>query len=252
VPTCGEAVKFTPDIAYFQQVKIRLDKLRDTTKKDRNEIDTAVKQIVSSAVSAGEVVDVFSAVGLKKPDISIFSDEFLAEIRGMEYKSLAAELLRKLLSDEIKKYKRTNLVKARSFMEMLEAAVIKMQKKAIETAEVIEELIKLAKEMQKAQARGVELGLNEKEEAFYDAISTNESAVREMKDDVLKQIARELVKTVKDNAKVDWNIRENVRAQMRVAVKRLLRKYDYPPDAQDAATETVLEQAELLGEEMAG
>ncbi len=252
VPTCGEAIKATPDIAYFQQVKIRLDKLRDTTKKDRNEIDTAVKQIVSSAVSAGEVVDVFSAVGLKKPDISIFSDEFLAEIRGMEYKSLAAELLRKLLSDEIKKYKRTNLVKARSFMEMLEAAVIKMQKKAIETAEVIEELIKLAKEMQKAQARGVELGLNEKEEAFYDAISTNESAVREMKDDVLKQIARELVKTVKDNAKVDWNIRENVRAQMRVAVKRLLRKYDYPPDAQDAATEIVLEQAALLGEEMVG
>jgi len=251
VPTCDEAVKATPEIAYFQQVKIRLDKLRDTTKKDRNEIDTAVKQIVSSAISAGEVVDVFSAVGLKKPDISIFSDEFLAEIRGMEYKSLAAELLRKLLSDEIKKYKRTNLVKARSFMEMLEAAVIKMQKKAIETAEVIEELIKLAKEMQKAKEAGDKTGLNEKEVAFYDAISTNESAVREMKDDVLKQIARELVKTVKENAKVDWNIRENVRAQMRVAVKRLLRKYDYPPDAQEAATEIVLEQAALLGEMLA-
>jgi type I restriction enzyme R subunit len=250
VPTCEEAIRFTPDIAFFQQVKIRLDKLRDTTKKDRNEIDTAVKQIVSSAVSAGEVVDIFGAVGLKKPDISIFSEEFLAEIRGLQYKSLAAEVLRKLLSDEIKTYKKTNLVKAKSFSEMLEAAVIKLQKKAIETAEVIEELIKLAKEMQKAKEAGKKTGLNEKEIAFYDAICTNESAVREMKDDVLKQIARELVKTVKENAKVDWNIRENVRAQMRVAVKRLLRKYDYPPDAQEAATEIVLEQAALLGEEI--
>ena len=252
VPTCEQAIKATPDIAYFQQVKTRLDKLREATKKDRNEIDTAVKQIVSGAVASDEVIDVFSAVGLQKPDISIFSEQFLAEIRGMEYKSLAAEVLRKLLNDEIKKYERTNLVKARSFREMLEAAVIKLQKKAIETAEVIEELIKLAKEMQKEQARGETLGLNEKETAFYDAICTNESAVREMKDDVLKQIARELVKTVKENAKVDWNIRENVRAQMRVSVKRLLRKYDYPPDAQDAAAEIVLEQAALMGEGMAG
>lgn len=201
-------------------------------------------------MSAGEVVDIFGAVGLKKPDISIFSEEFLAEIRGLQYKSLAAEVLRKLLSDEIKTYKKTNLVKAKSFSEMLEAAVIKLQKKAIETAEVIEELIKLAKEMQKAKEAGKKTGLNEKEIAFYDAICTNESAVREMKDDVLKQIARELVKTVKENAKVDWNIRENVRAQMRVAVKRLLRKYDYPPDAQEAATEIVLEQAALLGEDL--
>lgn len=248
VPTCDEAVRLTPAIAYFQQIKIRLDKMRDTTIKSRDEIDTAVKQIVSDAVAAGRVIDIFDVIGIKKPDISIFSDEFLAEIRGIEYKSLAVEVLRKLLNDEIKSYKRKNLVKARKFSELLESAVIKLQKKAIETAEVVEELIKLAKEIQKASKRGEELGLNENEEAFYDAICTNESAVREMKDDVLKQIARELVKTVKENAKIDWNIRENVRAQMRVAVKRLLRKYNYPPDAQENATNIVLQQAELLGE----
>ncbi|MCX8093724.1 MAG: type I restriction endonuclease subunit R [Candidatus Goldbacteria bacterium] len=252
VPTCDEAVKATPAIAYFQQIKIRLDKIRDTTTKSRDEIDTAVKQIVSDAISAGRVIDIFDAIGIQKPDISIFSDEFLAEIRGMEYKSLAVEVLKKLLNDEIKSYKRKNLVKAKKFSEMLESAVIKLQKKAIETAEVVEELIKLAKEIKKASKRGEELGLNENEEAFYDAICTNESAVREMKDEVLKQIARELVKTVKENAKIDWNIRENVRAQMRVAVKRLLRKYNYPPDAQENATEIVLQQAALLGEALAG
>jgi len=189
--------------------------------------------------------------GLKKPDISILSDEFLAQVRGMPHKNLAVELLRKLLSGEIKTRFRKNVVIARSFAEMLEKTLKKYQNRAIETAQIIEELIALAKDMNAATARGENLGLTEDELAFYDALETNDSAVKVLGEPKLKKIARELVTSVKKNVTIDWTVRENVRAQLRVQVKRILRKYGYPPDKQEKATETVLEQAAALSAEWA-
>ena len=197
------------------------------------------------------VVDIFAAAGLKKPDISILSEEFLAEVRGMPQKNLAVELLRKLLTGEIKIRRRKNVVQARSFAEMLEEAIRRYQNRAIEAAQVIEELIQLAKDMRQANARGESLGLSEDELAFYDALETNDSAVKVLGDETLRTIARELVKTVRANVTIDWTVRENVRAQLRVLVKRILRKYGYPPDKQEKATLTVLEQAEVLSQEWA-
>jgi type I restriction enzyme R subunit len=196
-------------------------------------------------------VDIFAAAGLKKPDISILSDEFLAEVRDMPQRNLAVELLQKLLKGEIKARRRRNVVQARSFAELLEQSVRKYQNRAIETAKVIEELIQLAKDMRAANARGEQLSLSENELAFYDALEANDSAVKVLGDETLKIIARELVATVRQNVTIDWMIRENVRAQLRVYVKRVLRKYGYPPDKQEKATETVLEQAEVLSADWA-
>ena len=210
--------------------------------------DAAVRQIVSQAIAPEGVVDLFAAAGLKKPDISILSDEFLAEVKGMQRKNLAVELLRKLLAGEIKARGRTNVVQASSFAELLDQALKRYQNRAIETAQVIEELIALAKEMRRAAAKGVDLGLTDDELAFYDALEANDSAVKILGDDILRTIARELVATVKKNVTIDWTLRENVRAQLRVLVKRILRKYGYPPDKQEKATATVLEQAEVLSE----
>jgi type I restriction enzyme R subunit len=193
-------------------------------------------------------VDIFAAAGLKKPDISILSDEFLAEVRGMPWKNLAVELLQKLLKGEIRTRAKRNVVQARSFAELLEQALRKYQNRAIETAQVIEELIQLARDMRAAEARGEALGLSDDELAFYDALETNDSAVKVLGDDTLKTIARELVATVRKNVTIDWTIRDNVRAQLRVYVKRILRKYGYPPDQQERATQTVLDQAALLSE----
>jgi type I restriction enzyme R subunit len=185
---------------------------------------------------------------LKKPDISILSDEFLAEVRGMPQKNLAVELLRKLLEGEIKVRRRKNVVQARSFAEMLEQAIRRYQNRAVEAVQVIEELIALAKEMREADRRGEQLGLSEEELAFYDALETNDSAVKVLGEPTLKQIARELVETVRRNVTIDWAERENVRANLRRLVKRVLRKYGYPPDKQEKATQTVMEQAEVLSE----
>ncbi|HLB11351.1 MAG TPA: DUF3387 domain-containing protein, partial [Dehalococcoidia bacterium] len=217
-------------------------------RKTDEELDYANRQIVSKAVASEEVVDIFAAAGLKKPDISILSDEFLAEVRGMPQRNLAVELLRKLLSGEIKSRARRNVVQARSFVELLEQAVRRYQNRAIETAQVIEELIALAKEMRAANARGDVLGLSEEELAFYDALETNDSAVKVLGEPTLLTIARELADTVRRNVAIDWTVRENVRAQLRVLVKRILRKYGYPPNKQEKATQTVLEQAEVLSE----
>ena len=195
-----------------------------------------------------EVVDIFAAAGLKKPDISILSDEFLTEVHGMPQRNLAVELLRKLLSGEIKTRSRRNVVQARSFAELLEQSIRKYQNRAIETAHVIEELIKLAKDMRAANARGDALHLTEEELAFYDALGVNDSAVKVLGEPTLVKIARELVETVKRNVTIDWTVRENVRAQLRVIVKHILRKYGYPPDKQEKATQTVIEQAELLSD----
>jgi type I restriction enzyme R subunit len=194
------------------------------------------------------VVDIFAAAGLKKPDISILSDEFLAEVRGMPQRNLAVELLQKLLKGEIKTRERRNVVQGRLFSEMLEQSLRRYQNRAIETAKVIEELIQLAKDMRAADARGEKLGLDAAELAFYDALETNDSAVKVLGDETLRAIARELVATVKKNVTIDWTQRENVQAHLRVLVKRVLRKHGYPPDKQEKATQTVLEQAAVLSE----
>jgi type I restriction enzyme R subunit len=241
-----EALRIRDDVGFFQAVRAVLAKNAPGERKTDEELDLAIRQIVSRAVVSGEVIDIFAAAGLKKPDISILSDEFLAEVRGMPQRNLAVELLQKLLKGEIKNRGKRNLVQARSFADLLEQAVRKYQNRAIETAQVIEELIGLAKEMREANARGESLKLSEDELAFYDALEVNDSAVKVLGDDALREIARELVKTVRANVTIDWTIRENVRAQLRVLVKRILRKHGYPPDKQEAATNTVLQQAELL------
>ena len=243
-----EAIRIRDDVDFFQNVRAVLAKGTASEQRSDEELDFAIRQIVSKAVAADEVVDIFQAAGLQKPDLSILSDDFLAEVRDMPQRNLAVELLQKLLKGEIKTRGRRNVVQARSFSEMLEKSLRKYQNRAIETAQVIEELIGLAKEMREAHARGEKLGLSEDELAFYDALETNDSAVQVLGDETLRTIARELVETVRKNVTIDWTLRENVRAQLRVLVKRILRRYGYPPDKQEKATQTVLEQAEVLSE----
>jgi type I restriction enzyme R subunit len=239
------------DVGFFQAVRSVLAKNTPGERKTDEELDHAIRQIISKAVASDEVVDIFAAAGLKKPDLSIFSDEFLAEVRGMPQRNLAVELLRKLLAGEIKTRLKRNVVQARSFADLLEQAIKKYQNRAIETAQVIEELIGLAKHMRSAHTRGETLGLTEDELAFYDALETNDSAVKVLGEPTLTKIARELADMVKKNVTIDWMVRENVRAQLRVLVKRILRKYGYPPDKQEQATKIVLEQAEVLCAEVA-
>ncbi len=241
-----EALRIRDDIGFFQAVRTALMKSTGGPGRPWEEIDHAIRQIVSRAIASEEVIDIFAAAGLKKPDISILSDEFLAEVRGMPQRNLAVELLRKLLTGEIRTRGRKNLVQARSFAEMLENAIKRYQNRAIEAAQVIEELIELAKEMRAADRRGEELGLSEEEIAFYDALEVNDSAVRVLGEPTLRTIAREVVEAVRNNTTIDWTIKESVRARLRVLVKRILRKYGYPPDKQEKATQTVLQQAELL------
>jgi type I restriction enzyme R subunit len=241
-----KALEISDDVAFFQAVKAALVKSQPDKQRSKDEIEHVIRQIISKAVITDEVIDIFSAAGIKKPDISILSDEFLADIRGMEHKNLAVELLKKLLDSEIKIIARKNVVMARSFTELLENAIAKYHNRSVETIQVIDELIKIAKEMREASTRGDKLGLSEDEIAFYDALGVNDSAVAVLGDDQLRKIAQEIAKAVRNNVKIDWAIRENVRAEMRVIVKRILRKYGYPPDKQAQATELVLEQAELI------
>ena len=234
------------EVAFFQAVRAALPKGGGDGKRGPAEIEFAVRQIVAGAIVSGDVIDVFEATGLPKPDISILSDEFLADVRGLPQRNLAVELLRKLLTDEIKTRARRNLVQSRAFSEMLEKSLQAYRNRAIETASVIEELIELAKHIREANARGEELGLREDELAFYDALGTNDSAVAVLGDDALCTIARELVATVRRNTTIDWAEKESVRAKLRLMVKRVLKRHGYPPDKRDEATKTVLEQAELL------
>jgi type I restriction enzyme R subunit len=243
-----EALRIRDDVGFFQAVRAVLAKSMPGERKTDEDLDHAIRQIISKAMVSDEVVDIFAAAGLKKPDISILSDEFLAEVRGMPQRNLAIELLQKLLKGEIRIRSRRNVVQARVFSEMLEQSLRRYQNRAIETAKVIEELIQLAKDMRQAALRGVALGLNDEEVAFYDALETNDSAVKVLGDDALRTIARELVATVRANVTIDWTVRDNVRAQLRVLVKRILRKHGYPPDMQEKATQTVLEQAEVLSQ----
>lgn len=237
------------DVAFFQAVRAALVK---TTASGRalsdEQLDHAVRQLVSQAIAPGEVIDVFKAAGIDKPEISILSEEFLAEIRGLPQKNLAVELLRKLLNDELKTRSQTNLVQSRSFSEKLEQSIRAYQSRAIEAIQVIEELIVLARDMQAAKQRGDATGMSAEELAFYEALELNDSAVTVLGDDTLRSIARELAQSIKGNLSIDWTVRESVRARMRVLVKRILRKYGYPPDKQERAAQTVLEQAELMSE----
>ena len=246
-----EAMRIRDDAAFFQAVQAALSKRADAEGKTDEELDHAVRQIVSRAVAPDEVIDIFAAAGLPTPDISILSDEFLAEVRGMPQRNLAVELLQKLLKGEIAVRRKKNVVQARSFAEMLEQTLQRYRNRAVEAAQVIEELIQLAREMRAADARGEKLGLSEDEVAFYDALGVSDSAVQVLGDETLRAIARELVETVRGNVTIDWTLRENVRAHLRRLVKRILRKHGYPPDKQEKATSTVLRQAEALSAEWA-
>ncbi|MFN3479692.1 MAG: type I restriction endonuclease subunit R, partial [Thermodesulfovibrionales bacterium] len=242
-----KAIEIRDHVGFFQTVKASLAK--NTTVgavREPTLLDSAVRQIVSKAIASEEVIDIFASAGLKKPDISILSDEFLEEVRHMPQRNLAFEVLKKLLYDEIKARSKRNLVLSRSFAEMLEKTIRRYQNRTIDAAKVIMELIELAKEMREAHKRGERLNLTEEELAFYDALETNDSAVKVLGDETLRTIARELVQTVKKNVTIDWTVKESVKAKLRTLIKRILRKYGYPPDKQEKATQTVLSQAELL------
>ncbi len=243
-----DAIRIRDDVAFFQAVQSVLTKRTIAEARPEEELDHAVRQIISRAVASEGVIDIFAAAGLEKPDISILSEEFLAEVRGMPQRNLAVELLQKLLKGELASRRRKNVVQARSFAEMLEKTLRRYQNRAVEAAQVIEELIQLARELREANARGEKLGLSEDEVAFYDALETNDSAVQVLGDETLRDIARELVRTVRNNVAIDWTLRENVRANLRRLVKRILREHGYPPDKQEKATQTVLDQAEVLSE----
>ena len=242
-----EATEIRDDVALFQAIQAALNKKDSGNRKTPEQIDAAVRQLVSKAITTdGQVIDVFTAAGLPKPDISILSDGFLAEVRGLKHKNVAAELLEKLLKDELKVRSKRNLVQSQLFSDKLKKTLNAYHNRAISTMEVIEELIRLAKEMAAANARGEKTGLTEDEIAFYDALAANESAVKAMGDDKLKVIAAELITQVRKSVTIDWTLREGARAKIRVMVKRILNKYGYPPDLQEEAVKTVLLQAELL------
>jgi type I restriction enzyme R subunit len=247
-----KALKIKDDIAFFQAVKARLVKFEGTgTGKSDIEVETAIKQIVDEALSSDKVIDIFEAAGIAKPEISrleVLSDEFLLEVKGMKHQNLALELLKKLLNDEIKIRSKTNLVKSRKLLEMLEGSIKRYQNNLMSTAEIIQELINIAKEIKETDKEAERLGLSTDEVAFYNALELNDSAVSVLGDDTLREIAREIAEKVKSNATIDWTIRESSRAKLMVLVKRTLTKYGYPPDKQAKAIETVLKQAELLAD----
>lgn len=246
-----EAMEIKDAVAFFQAVKARLrkfDSIGSGSGKSDAEIETAIRQIVDEALSSDKVMDIFEAAGMVKPDISILSEEFLLEVKGMKHQNLALELLKKLLNDEIKTRSKTNLVKSKQLLELLEGAIKRYQNNLLTTAEIIQELINIAKEMEEADKEGEQLGLTKDEVAFYNALEVNDSAVMVLGDDQLKEIAREITDKVRANATIDWTIRESARAKLMVIVKRTLTKWGYPPDKQAKAVETVLKQAELMAD----
>lgn len=243
----ADALAIREHVAYFQAIRARLSKVtgKGPSVEDYN---AAIRQIVDKAIAPAGVVDVFEAAGLDRPNLSVLSEEFLAEIRGMDRKNLAVEALQKLLNDEVKARFATNAVKARSFSELLERALQRYKNNAITAAQVIEELIDLAHKMSDDIEEAQKLGLTQEEIAFYDALAANQSAREVMGDDQLRKLAAILVKRVRANVSVDWMVREDAQARLRVEVKRLLKEYGYPPDEQKLATDLVLEQATLYGD----
>lgn len=253
VATEDQAIALREKIAFFQFIRVQLVKLSSGSdqQQEGENLDHAIRQIISRAVVSDEVIDIFTAAGMKRPDIAILSDEFLAEVQNLPQKNLALELLKKLLNDEIKNQSRKNLVQSRSFADMLEKSINAYQNRSIDAAEVIARLVEMAKDFRHAHQRGEELGLSDDELAFYDALEVNDSAVKILGEPVLQHIARELVDAVRRNVTIDWTAKESVRAKLRILVKKILKKYGYPPDKQEKATQTVLQQAELLCNEIA-
>lgn len=247
-----DAIAIRDEVAFFQSVKARIVKITEGTKKRTDEeIETAIRQIISEAITSDEVIDVFGAAGVKKPDIEILDERFLNELKNMPHKNLAAELLKRLLKDEIKVRMKVNLVQSKKFSDMLEEAVKKYHNGMIDSIEFLENiLIPMAKEIREADRRGEILNLNFRELAFYDALETNDSAVSILGDETLRTIARELLQSVRNGTTIDWTIKESVQASLRRNIRRILRKYNYPPDKQEKAIQTVIEQAKLLAEEL--
>ncbi|MCW3789280.1 type I restriction endonuclease subunit R [Plebeiibacterium sediminum] len=246
-----QAMDAKDEIAFFQAVKARIQKLdmgEVSGGKTDYEIETAIKQVIDEAIVSEQVVDIFDAAGIKKPELSVLDDDFLEEMKDMKHKNLALEVLKKLLNDEIKVRAKHNIVQSRTLMEMLESSIKRYQNNLISAAEIIQEMIELAKEIKEADKRGEKMGLSKDELAFYDAVSSNESAKDMLGDEVLLKLARVLVERVKANATIDWTVKESVKKKLKVIVKRTLRQYGYPPDLQKLATETVLSQAEMLAE----
>ncbi|MBD2341444.1 type I restriction endonuclease subunit R [Calothrix sp. FACHB-156] len=241
-----EAMAIRDEVGLFQAIRAAFLKHTTASGNSPEDLDTAIRQIVSNAVASDEVVDIFAAAGIQNPDISILSDDFLADVRLLPQRHLALELLQKLINDELKTRSRSNLVQSRSFAQMLEQTIQRYKNRAIETAQVMSELIELAKEIREAYKRGENLGLTDDELAFYDALHLNDTSVQALGDKTLQAIARDLVQTIRSNVTIDWTVKESVKANMRRLVKHLLRKYGYPPDKQSKAAETVLQQAELL------
>ena len=246
------------EVGFFQAIKARLSKFEPSDRKSDLEIETAIKQIVDKAIVADKVIDVFDAAGIKKPDVSILSDgikkpdvsilsdEFLAEIKNMQHKNLAFELLKKILTDDIKTRENQNFLQSKKLSEMLKRIIKKYQNNLLTTTQVIEEMISFAKEIKKYDKRGEALGLTKPEEAFYDALADNKSAREVLGNHTLCKLAKILVEKVKASTTIDWQIKESVRAKLRVIIKRVLKKHGYPPDQEKLATENILKQAELL------
>ena len=251
--TLDEAKAVREEVAFMQAVKVILTK-RDITAKKRTDEqrDEAIRQIISNAVVSDQVVDIFDAVGLDKPNIGLLDDEFLAQVKNLPEKNLAVELLERLLEGEIKSRFGSNVVQEKKFSDLLGNVIKRYQNRSIETAQVMEELVEMAKKFREAASRGEMLGLTEDEVRFYDALATNESAVKELTDETLKKIAHELTENLRQNLTVDWSERESVRAKLRLMVKRVLRKYKYPPDLQEEAVDLVLRQAQVFGENWGG
>ena len=248
--TLDEAKALRDEVAFMHAVKVLLTKRDVSNKKlDDQAKDAAIRQIINQAVVSEDVVDIFAAVGLDKPNIGLLDDEFLAQVQNLPERNLAVELLERLLEGEIKSRFGTNVVQQRKFSELLGNVVTRYQNRSIESSQVMEELVEMAKKFREASRRGEVLGLSEDEVKFYEALIENESAVRELSDEILKKIAQELTDNLRKNVTVDWAERESVRARLRLMVKRVLKKYKYPPDCAESAVEMVLEQAKALGEE---
>jgi len=241
-----KALAMRNEVGFFQAVRAALGKIMVQSGPTKEDYDMAMRQIIASAVTSNEVVDIFTAAGLDKPQVSLLSDEFLEEVKNLKHQNVALEVLRKILNDEIKVMGHRNVVKSQSFLQMLESTIKKYQNRTIEAAQVIVELINLAKEIRQETEKGKDLGLSDDEVAFYDALAENEAAILELGDKTLKQIAKELVEMLRKSTTIDWTLRENVKARIRIAVKKLLKKYDYPPDKQESATQIVLFQAETV------
>lgn len=249
----NESVELRDDIGFFQAIKASIMKNAevDSKQKTETELKSAIQQIVSKSIASGGVIDVFEAAGMEKPEISVLSDGFLEEVKGMKHKNLAFEALKKLLADQIRVRFKHNKIKSKKFSEMLEEAIRRYQNRSIDSAAIIQELIELAKQIREDKSKGKELGLSEEEESFYDALADNISAKEVLGDEVLKEMARELSELVRKSTSIDWTLRETVQSKLRIMIKRLLRKYGYPPDKQKIATDMVLEQAKLFAEEWA-